>query len=98
MFQGRESFLNFRRCNYSFSMTTKSNQYTQNDMEVSILPSDSQATFRPKSAVVKITEVDSKRILVHIAVDDDRLPKLINGTYKLRTAEVTGDRVWYKTK
>lgn len=98
LFQGRENFLNFRRCNYSFSMTTKSNQYTQNEMQISILPSDSEAGFRPKSAAVKITEVDSKRILVHINVDDDRLPKLINGTYKLKVAEATADHIYYKTK
>ena len=98
LFEGRESFLNFRRCNYSFSMTTKSNQYTQNEMEVNILPNDSEAVFRPKSAVVKITEVDSKSILVHITVDDERLPKLINGTYRLRIADVAADHVSYRSK
>lgn len=98
LFRGRENLLNFRRCNYSFSMTTKSNRYTQDDMNVRILPSDSESGFKPKSALVKIMKVDAKRILVDIAVDDDRLPKLINGTYKLKVAEETADHVWYGRK
>ena len=98
LFQGRESFFNFRRCNYSFSMTTKTNQYTQDDIEVFILPSDSEGGFRPKSATVNITEEDAKRIIIKITVDDDRIPKLINGAYKLKIAGETADHVRYKSK
>ena len=98
LFEGRETFFNFKRCNYAFSMTTKSNQYTQADMQVRILPGDSEAGFTPDNAVVKITQKNSKTIIVGVSVDDDRIPKLINGSYKLKLVEATPDHAYYSTK
>jgi hypothetical protein len=97
-FKGRESAFSYKRCNYTFSMATKTNCYTEPDMEVSIFPSSSEEGFKAKKAEVTIRDVDSQTILVSVSIDDDRIPRLINGIYTLKVAEKTTDHVWYRTK
>jgi hypothetical protein len=88
----------YDRCDYSFSMTTKSNQYTQSDMEITISPETTEGSFRPKAGLVTISKSGSGSILVSVRIEDARVPKLINGAYTLSAAETTADHVWYKTK
>jgi hypothetical protein len=96
-YQGKTGILGgYERCRYLFSMTIKSNTYTANDMEVRVSPTDQD--FRPKSGLVKITQKDVQSIVIDVSIDDARIPKLVNGTYALRSAEATPDHVWYKTK
>ena len=100
IYQGKAGILGgFDHCWYSFTMTVKSNLYTQTDMEITISPpGESEQSFQPKTGLVKIAEKDSGAIVINVSIDDARVPKLINGDYTLKIAEVTADHVWYRTK
>src|ERR1035441_2002486 len=56
----------YDRCDYSFSMTTKSNQYTQSDMEITTSPETTEGSFRPKAGLVTISKSGYGSILVKI--------------------------------
>jgi hypothetical protein len=97
LFQGRESFFNFKRDEYFFSFRTHGDALTQDDIDIAVY-AGTQARFSPKTASVNITNKDTRTAMIVVHVDDDRIPKTLNGTYELKVSEVTADQVWYTTK
>jgi hypothetical protein len=97
LLSGRESFLHFKRDEYSFTFETKGKTYTEKDIEVQIWQRKN-ITVRPKQGTVKILDDPPYGIVVTVDIDDENIPKLINGRYRLRVAESTSDHVWYKMK
>lgn len=93
------SWFGFDHVNYSFSMATRAHEYTQEDMSVSVLSGPAgDESFHPKAAIVTITNLGPGVIAVSIRVDDDHVPKLINGAYKLRLREDTPNGKVYESK
>jgi len=46
--------------------------------------------------LVKIEDNHSGDIVVNVDIKDERIPKLINGSYRLRVAESNPSYIWYK--
>jgi hypothetical protein len=97
LFRGRESFLNFNRDYYSITLLTKGNEYPAKDIEITI-NGDTKGTIIPKNGTIKILENDSTRIVVKVNIADNRIPKLINGTYVISVADTNPEHTWYKNK
>ena len=97
LFSGRESFLSFKRDQYSLSFDTKGQTYTETDMEITIY-STTEMTIKPRRGEVRILNIQPQGIVIKVHIDDDRIPKLINGTYSLRRAEMDTKHQWYRMK
>jgi hypothetical protein len=97
LLQGRESFLSFKRDYYSITMLIKGKVYAAHDMDITIHGKE-ELTLTPKNGTVIIQDHGPSSLVVKVTLNDDRIPKLINGTYLLRVAESTADHVWYKMK
>jgi hypothetical protein len=97
LFQGRESFLSFKRDNYSITMLVKGKAYAAQDMDITVYGKE-EITLTPKNGTVIIEDQGPNSLVVKVTLNDDRIPKLINGTYLLSVAESTSDHVWYKMK
>jgi hypothetical protein len=54
--------------------------------------------IKPQRALVKIEDSHSGDIVVNVDIKDERIPELINGSYRLRVAESTPAYVWYKLR
>jgi len=98
LFQGKESFLSFKRDHYTFYFATKGKTYTEQDiMDISIYGTK-EMKIKPQRALVKIEDSHSGDIVVNVDIKDERIPELINGSYRLRVAESTPAYVWYKLR
>ncbi len=88
LFSGRESFLEFKRARYLLTFAVKSDVYNENDTEITIHGMGHDGwTIKPKHSLVRITDNPPWEITVRVDVDDKRIPKVINGTYRLRQTE-----------
>ena len=93
---GGERFLSFKRDQYTFYFTTKRETYTEQDiMDVSIYGTKNMK-IKPQRALVKIDNNSSGDIVVNVDIADERITKLINGSYRLRVTESNPSYVWYK--
>jgi hypothetical protein len=81
------------RCSYLLSLPNGANTIAASDVDIRVSSRPSKPSFHPKDGQVTITESDSGRIAVDVHVDDERVPMLINGTYKL-----TADGVCYSSE
>jgi hypothetical protein len=98
LFYGRESFLSFKRDHYTFYFTTRGKTYSEQDiMDISIYGTKNMK-IKPQRALVKIENNNSGDIVVYVDIADERIPKLINGSYRLSVAESNPSYVWYKLK
>ncbi len=91
----KDYFGNCDRCSYSLGLPNKSGDSTFAASDVTIKRSfrPSEQSFHPKSGRVTITTRDAGRIVVDVQIDDERVPRLINGTYTL-----TEDAAGYKSE
>lgn len=105
LFEGRESFLHFKRDIYEFSFETRSKIHTEQDIGIFILPG--HIDVKPRLATIRILEDPPDGIVVIVEIDDQKIPKLINGKYRLRLSSdnyVRKDKdkeareYWYKLK
>jgi len=98
LFEGREGFLSFKRDHYHFCFATKGKIYTEQDiMDITIFGTK-EMKIKPKQAIVNIEDNHSGGIVVTVNINDDRIPKLINGRYLLKVAEDSTNSIWYKMK
>ena len=97
LFRGRENFLSFTRHHYSFSMKTKSEKYTEQDMEITIYANE-EVVIKPKNGIVNVSNDESNRIFVNVDIRDTNIPKFLNGRYMLSLAEAGANQNWYKMK
>ena len=79
----RDYFGKCERCSYSLSLPNGANAFVASDMDIRVSSRPSERNFHPKGGRVTITEQNSGRIVVEVHIDDDRFPRLINGTYTL---------------
>ena len=98
LFDRRESFLNFKRDHYTFYFATKGKSYTEQDIANISIYGTKNMTIKPRRALVKIEDNHSGDIVVQVDITDERIPKLINGSYQLRVAESNPDYILYKLK
>jgi hypothetical protein len=95
---GGKGFLSFKRDHYTLYFTTRGKTYTEQDiMDISIYGTKNMK-IKPQRALVKIENNNSGDIVVNVDITDERIPKLINGSYLLRVAESNPAYVWYKLK
>ena len=97
LFSGRESFFSFKRDKYLFTFERKSKTYTEADMEVDIWRRK-DINLRPKRGTVTIIDNPPDGIFVIVDINDENIPKLINGKYELRIDASDAEHVWYKMK
>ena len=98
LFDTRESFLSFKRDHYTFYFAAKGKSYTEQDIADISIYGTKNMTIKPRRALVKIEDNNSGDIVVQVDITDERIPTLINGSYRLRVAESNPDYVWYKLK
>jgi hypothetical protein len=106
LFKGRESFLHFKRDTYEFSFETRGKTYTEKDMSIFIWPK--RIDVKPRLGTVRISEEGPDGIVVTVDIDDQNIPKLINGKYRLRlssdSSNIRKDKdkeareFWYKLR
>jgi len=96
LFQGRESFLSFKRDEYLFTFETKDKIYTEQNIIDITVHGTKDMEINPRKAVVKIEDNQPNGIVVTVAIKDNRIPQLINGRYLLKVAYSNPDHVWYK--
>lgn len=85
LFKGRDSFLYFKRDKYTFHFESKGKTYTEKDAKVdkwSWFRTD-ENDIRLKQATIEIQDDPPTGIIVRIDINDERVPKLINGRYRL---------------
>ena len=85
LLKGRDSFLEFKRDSYSFNFDTKGKTYTEKDVRVGIWSwfKPEEDDIRLKQAKIEIQDDPPKGIFLTIEIHDERIPKLINGKYRL---------------
>jgi len=95
---GGEGILSFKRDQYTFYFATKGKTYTEQDiMDVSIYGTKNMK-IKPQRALVNIKNNNSGDIVVNVNITDERIPKLINGSYRLSVAESNPAYSWYTLK
>ena len=95
---GGERFLSFKRDQYTIYFAIKRKTYTEQDiMDISIYGTKNMK-IKPQRALVKIDNNSSGDIVVNVDITDERIPKLINGSYRLSVAESNPAYIWYTLK
>ncbi len=96
-FQGTEGFIRFDSDYYSITMLTKGKTYDARDMDITI-HGRRESNLTPKNGAVLINNQKAQRMIIRVTLNDDRIPKVVNGTYMLRAEETTADHVSYTMK
>ena len=91
-----KSPFSFKRDQYTFYFATKGKTYTEQDIEGISVYGTKEMKIKPQRALVKIEDNHSDDIIVNVDIKDERIPKLINGSYRLRVTESNPAYVWYK--
>lgn len=89
----RDCFGKCDRCSYLLTLPNGANTFAASDVDIKVSSRPSEPSFHPEHARVTITGSGSGRIGVDVHIDDERVPRLINGTYTL-----TADGVCYTTE
>lgn len=96
-FQGNEGFIRFDSDYYSITMLTKGERYDARDMDITIRGRN-KSTLTPKEGAVLIVDQSPQSMVIRVTLNDDRIPKLINGTSTLKANGSTADYVSYEMK
>ena len=91
-----KSPFSFKRDQYTFYFATKGKTYTEQDIEDIYVDGTKKMKVKPQRALVKIEDNHSDDIIVNVDINDERIPKLINGSYRLRVTESNPAYIWYK--
>jgi len=94
LFKGRESFLHFKRVTYLFLFETRGQSYTEKDIEIGTLGGP-EIRIKPSKATVEILPDPEGGIIVAVNVNDERIPRLVNGRYRLQVGS-KGPVSWLK--
>jgi hypothetical protein len=98
LFKGVKNLFSFKRDQYIFYFATKGKTYTEQDIVEIAVSGTKDMKIKPQRAVVKIEDNHSGDIVVNVDVRDERIPTLINGSYRLSVAESNPSYIWYKLK
>jgi len=91
-----KSLFSFKRDHYTFYFATKGKTYTEQDIVDISVDGTKEMKIKPQRALVKIEDNHSDDIIVNVDINDERIPKLINGSYRLRVTESNPAYIWYK--
>jgi len=91
-----KSPFSFKRDQYTFYFATKGKTYTEQDIVDISVDGTKKMKVKPQRALVKIEDNHSDDIIVNVDINDERIPKLINGSYRLRVTESNPAYIWYK--
>ena len=91
-----KSLFSFKRDQYTFYFATKGKTYTEQDIVDISVDGTKKMKVKPQRALVKIEDNHSDDIIVNVDINDERIPKLINGSYRLRVTESNPAYIWYK--
>jgi hypothetical protein len=91
-----KSLFSFKRDQYTFYFATKGKTYTEQDIVDISVYGIKEMKIKPQRALVKIEDNNSDDIIVNVDIKDERIPELINGSYRLRVTESNPAYVWYK--
>jgi len=91
-----KSLFSFKRDHYTFYFATKGKTYTEQDIVDISVDGTKEMKIKPQRALVKIEDNHSDDIIVNVDIKDERIPKLINGSYRLRVTESNPAYIWYK--
>jgi uncharacterized protein YxeA len=91
-----KSLFSFKRDHYTFYFATKGKTYTEQDIVDISVDGTKKMKVKPQRALVKIEDNHSDDIIVNVDINDERIPKLINGSYRLRVTESNPAYIWYK--
>jgi len=91
-----KSLFSFKRDHYTFYFATKGKTYTEQDIVDISVNGTKKMKVKPQRALVKIEDNHSDDIIVNVDIKDERIPKLINGSYRLRVTESNPAYIWYK--
>jgi hypothetical protein len=91
-----KSLFSFKRDQYTFYFATKGKTYTEQDIVDISVYGIKEMKIKPQQALVKIEDNLSDHIIVNVDIKDERIPKLINGSYRLRVTESNPAYIWYK--
>lgn len=86
LFEGRESFLSFKKNIYHIDFTKIDTCYTEKDIEHFSVLGDTinENDFIPKFCKVKIQRKNDKIITIEFEIKDDRIYDLLKGKFKLK--------------
>ncbi len=86
LFEGRESFLSFKKNMYWIDFKKIDTCYTENDIEHFSVLADTinERDFIPKFCKVKIQRKSDKIINIEFEIKDDRISDLLKGKFKLK--------------
>jgi hypothetical protein len=77
-----KSLFSFKRDQYTFCFATKGKTYTEQDIEGISVYGTKEMKIKPQRALVKIEDNNSDDIIVNVDIKDERIPTLINGSYR----------------
>ena len=93
-----KSLFSFKRDHYTFYFATKGKTYTEQDIVDISVDGTKEMKIKPQRALVNIKNNNSGDIVVNVNITDERIPKLINGSYRLSVAESNPAYSWYTLK
>jgi len=79
----RDCFGKCDRCSYLLNLPNGTSAYAASDIDIRTSSRPSGPSFHPKHGRITITGSDPTRMAVEVDIDDERVPRLINGSYTL---------------
>jgi len=88
-FEGRESFLHFKREYYTFWTDSKLYDLNESDLYMKEYNTKKSEYERltVRKATISITKIDSVTLMMDVLINDTLIPKIINGSYKLKLVD-----------
>lgn len=86
LFEGRESFLRFKKNQYHINFKTIDTLYTEKDIErFSVFGYyEKDTAFIPKYCKVKVKHISKEKIIVEFEIKDDAITDNLKGKFKLK--------------
>jgi len=87
-FEGRESFLSFRREYYTFYSPNRTD-FNENDLFMIIYNNEKSKydTIFLNKASISLTKIDSLNRKIEVNIDDSLISKMVNGTFYLKLVD-----------
>jgi hypothetical protein len=86
LFEGRESFLSFKKNSYYINFNKIDTLYTEKDIK-SFFESGYyivHKSFIPKYCKVRIIPLTNKKLIIDFEIKDDSIPDILKGRFKLK--------------
>jgi hypothetical protein len=86
LFEGRESFMSFKKNRYSIDFKKSDTLYTEKDIKYFSVSGYymKDTSFIPKYCKVRIKHISEKRIIIDFEIKDDSIGDVLKGKFKLK--------------